>query len=374
MRTVGVEEELLVVDGETGRPLSVADRVLRRADASEAGEEHGYDDQPGGSIGAELQRQQVETDTPPRTDMTELEGDLQAWRDVAVRAARESGARIVASGTAPTEVSPQPHRDERYQRIMEKYGSTSAEQLTCGCHVHVAVESDEEAVAVLDRLRPWFPSLLAITGNSPFWQGRDTHYASFRSQVIARWPSSGTPDVFGSPEAYRERVEAMVATGVLLDANMVYWDARPSSEYPTLEVRIADVCLDVRDAVLLAALSRGLVDTAAAEWRDGRPPADVSSSMLRLASWQAARCGVDGDLLDPHTLAPRPAAAVLGDLLEHVRPALEANGDATLVEERLKHVLQEGNGARRQREVLARTGSMVDVVADLARVTAGLDG
>jgi carboxylate-amine ligase len=374
MRTVGVEEELLVVDAETGRPLSVADRVLRRAEPADAGEGQGAADEPGGSIGAELQRQQVETDTPPRTDMTDLEADLRAWRDVAVRAAREVGARIVASGTAPTEVSPQPHRDERYQRIMDKYGSTSAEQLTCGAHVHVSVESDEEAIGALDRLRVWFPSLLALTGNSPFWQGRDTHYSSFRSQVIARWPSSGTPDVLGSPEAYRRRVEAMVATGVLLDANMVYWDARPSSEYPTLEVRIADVCLDVRDAVLLAALSRALVDTAAGEWREGKPPADVPSSMLRLASWQAARCGVDADLLDPHTLEPRPAAEVLGDLVDHVRPALQDTGDEAFVEKRLQEVLADGNGARRQRAVLEKTGSMVDVVADLARVTAGLDG
>ena len=257
---------------------------------------------------------------------------------------------------------------------MEKYGSTSAEQLTCGCHVHVSVESDEEAIGALDRMRIWFPALLAITGNSPFWQGRDTHYSSYRSQVVARWPSSGTPDVFGSPAAYRERVDAMVATGVLLDSGMVYWDARPSSVYPTLEVRVADVCLDVRDAVLLAALSRALVDTAAEEWRDGRPAADVPSSMLRLASWQAARCGVDADLLDPHTMRPVPAADVLGGLVDHVRPALRAAGDEVLVEKQLALVLAEGNGARRQRAVLEKTGSMVDVVADLARVTAGLDG
>lgn len=373
MRTVGVEEELLVVDGESGRPVSVADRVLRRAEPAEAGQGQGEPDEPGGSIGAELQRQQVETDTPPRTELCDLETDLQAWRDVAVRAARESGARILAVGTSPTEVAPLAHRNERYQVIMEKYGSTSAEQLTCGCHVHVAVDSDEEAIAALDRMRVWFPSLLAITGNSPFWQGRDTHYASYRSQVIARWPSSGTPDVFGSPEAFRQRVKAMVDTGVLLDPGMVYWDARPSAEYPTLEVRIADVCLDVRDTMLLAALSRALVDTASDEWREGVPPADVPSSMLRLASWQAAREGVEGSLLDPVTMCPRPAEEVLTGLVEHVRPALKANDDDVFVEQRLAEVLCDGNGATRQRAVLDKTGSMLDVVADIAKVTAGLD-
>lgn len=374
MRTVGVEEELLVVDADSGRPVSVADRVLRRAEPGDAGEGQGDPDGPGGSIGAELQRQQVETDTPPRTDLGELERDLRAWRDVAVRAAREVGSSILAVGTAPTEVAPLAHRSDRYQLIMEKYGSTSAEQLTCGCHVHVSVDSDDEAIAAMDRMRVWFPVLLAISGNSPFWQGRDTHYASYRSQVVARWPSSGTPDVFGSPEAYRQRVQAMIDTGVLLDAGMVYWDARPSAEYPTLEVRIADVCLDPRDAVLVAALSRALVDTASEEWRNGVPAPDVPSSMLRLASWQAARDGVGGNLLDPASLRPRPAEEVLHGLVEHVRPALKANDDDVFVEQRVGEVLRDGNGATRQRAVLEKTGSMLDVVADLARVTAGLDG
>ena len=375
MRTVGVEEELLVVDTESGRPLSVAERVLGQAlQLPTSDDRHGKEGEPGGSLGAELQLQQVETDTPPRTDMAELEGDLRAWRDVAVVAARGVGARILASGTSPLPVDPTPRADPRYQRMMDKYGTTSAEQLTCGCHVHVAVDTDDEAVAVLDRVRTWFPALLAITGNSPFWNGRDSSYSSFRSQVITRWPSAGPTDVFGSADAYHERVAAMVASGVLLDKGMVYFDARLSAEYPTLEIRIADVCLDTRTTVLLAALCRGLVDTAAAEWDEGKAAPDVPAAMLRLANWQAAREGVDGELLDPLTSSPRPAAEVLGDLLEHVRPALRANGDEALVDERLKEVLANGNGARRQRAVLDKTNRMVDVVADLARVTAGLDG
>ena len=120
----------------------------------------------------------------------------------------------------------------------------------------------------------------------------------------------------------------------------------------------------MRDTVLLAALARALVDTASDEWRDGVQPADVPSSMLRLASWQAARDGVDGSLLDPASLRPRPA--------EEVRPALTANDDV-FVEQRLAEVLKEGNGATRQRAALEKTGSMLDVVADIARVTAGLD-
>jgi glutamate---cysteine ligase / carboxylate-amine ligase len=245
------------------------------------------------------------------------------------------------------------------------------EQLVCGCHVHVSVESDDEAVAVLDRVRVWLPSLLALSANSPFWQGKDTGYASFRSQVMNRWPTSGPPPCLGSAEAYRTLVTDMVSSGVLLDEGMVYYDARVSFRYPTVEIRAADVCLDTRDAVLVAALCRGLVETAARQWRSGEPSPATPTELLRLASWQAGRHGTRGALLDPATSLPRPAAEVLRDLVDHVRPALRDTGDEALVEDRLAEVLDRGTGADRQREVLKRTGRLVDVLADAANVTSG---
>jgi carboxylate-amine ligase len=374
MRTVGVEEELLVVDRDSGRPVAVAGGVLGRArESEEAGAAGEGGDRIGGTIGAELQQQQVETDTPPRTGLAELEEDLRRWRKVAIVAARKVGARIVAAGTSPLPVRPRLFHDPRYEQMMERFGLTVAEQLTCGCHVHVAVSSDDEGVGVLDRIRVWLPSLLAISANSPFWQGRDSRYASYRSQAVTRWPSAGPTEVFGSAEAYRSTVTDMVASGVLLDEGMVYFDARLSARYPTVELRVADVCLDVRDAVLVAGLARALVNTAAAEWAEGRPAPAMPASMLRLATWQAGREGVDGVLLDPFTSRPRPAREILDGLVHHVRPALEATGDRDLVEERLRQVLDRGNGARRQRAVLAKTHRLTDVVADLARTTADSD-
>lgn len=374
MRTVGIEEELLVVDTDSGRPLAVAERVLGAAQEGDVDSgpapqaPNGAED---GDLGAELQRQQVETGTPPRERLTDLDADLRRWRGAAITAARRVGARIIASGTSPMPVRPEPMRKPRYEQMMERFGLTSAELLTCGCHVHVSVASDDEAVAVLDRIRVWLPALLALSANSPFWQGEDSRYASFRSQAWSRWPSAGPPERFGSAQAYRDRIRAMVESGVLLDEGMVYFDARLSASYPTVEIRVADVCLDARHAVLIAGLCRALVDTAAAEWEAGRPPPAVPASMLRLATWRAGRDGVDGQLLDPGSHRPRKAREVVDALLEHVGPALEANGDIDLVRERVEHLLAEGNGARRQRTVLAKTSRLVDVVADLARVTAG---
>ncbi len=185
--------------------------------------------------------------------------------------------------------------------MAEHYGLTAQEQLTCGCHVHVSVESDEEGVAVLDRMRVWLPVLLALSANSPFWQGKDTRYGSYRSQVWGRWPSAGPVEIHGSAEAYHARVRSLVATGALRDEGMIYFDARLSHRYPTVEVRVADVCLDPADTVLLATLVRGLVETSAREWREGRPVPDTSAKPA------AGRLLAGGPLGPGRPAAPPPA-------------------------------------------------------------------
>jgi glutamate---cysteine ligase / carboxylate-amine ligase len=276
-------------------------------------------------------------------------------------------------GLCPTPVVPRTADDPRYRAMAERFGVLAAEHLTCGCHVHVSVASREEAVGVLDRIRVWLPLLLALSTNSPYWQGKDTGYASYRCLVQNRWPSAGPAEVFGSARAYDDLIARMVRTGAILDAGMVYFDARASARYPTVEVRIADVCLDPADTVMLAALTRALVDTAAAEWADGLPPPDVPGVLLRLDAWQAGRDGMTGNLVDPTTHEPAPAWDVLARLLEHVRPALAANGDVARVEAGFDRVLAHGTGAARQRAVMAHTGRLVDVVAFVVRATAGMD-
>jgi carboxylate-amine ligase len=372
MRTVGVEEELLLVDSESGRPRSVAAQVLRHA--SERTEPDEPDDLPGGSLEHELQQQQVETDTVPHTDMDALGEGVRAWRDHAISAARQAGARVIAAGTSPIAAGPAIVGKPRYLQMVEHFGLTTTEQLTSGCHVHVSVESDEEGVGVLDRIRGWLPTLLALSANSPFWHGEDSKYASFRSQAMGRWPTAGPSEIWGSADRYHQVVEAMIESGAILDEGMAHFDARLSHHYPTVEIRVADVCANAADTVLIAALCRALVDTAAAEWRAGEEPLPIPVALLRLMGWQAGRFGIAGDLVDPRTLKPRAARDVVDELVEYVRDALRANGDEQRVDEQVEKVFSRGNGAMRQRAVLEKTGQLSDVVADLARVTAGLDG
>ncbi len=356
----------------SGRAMSVAPQVVRRAES--AARELATVAGRGSSVGGELQREQVETDTVPHRSMAELGEELVAWRAHAEHAARREGARVAALGTSPLPVEPLPGETERYRLIIDQFGQLGTEQLVCGCHVHVSVESDEEGVAVLDRIRVWLPVLLALSANSPYWQGRDSGYASYRSQVMGRWPTAGPEDVFGSAEAYHRYVADAVATGVAVDEGMVYLDARLSASYPTVEIRVADVCQDPRDAVLHAALCRALVDTAATRWRAGDPAPDVPTRMLRLATWQAGRYGTSGELLDPTTSLPRPAAEVMEALVAFVRPALEANDDLALVTEGIARLRRVGTGADRQRRELERTGDLTDVVAAAVRATHELEG
>jgi carboxylate-amine ligase len=350
-RTVGVEEEFLLVDPASGEAAAMGTAVLRAADE-------------GADLTGELQREQVETGTRPCLDLGDLGRELQRTREQAREAARAAGAELAPLGTSPLPVRPTVSPGPRYQRMVARFGMTTSEQLTCGCHVHVGIGSEEEGVAALDRMRPWLAPLLALSANSPFWNGEDSGYASFRSQVWARGPSAGPTGLFGSAAGYRDVTETMLGTDTLLDDGMLYFDARLSRAHPTLEVRVPDVCREPDDAVLIAALVRALVDTGVREWREDRPPDPVRTEVLRLAAWRAGRSGLDGSLVDPPSRRPAPAADVLRGLVDHVAPALEESGDLDLVRELLRTVLKRNTGAARQREVLLRSGDMAAVVAD----------
>jgi glutamate---cysteine ligase / carboxylate-amine ligase len=373
VRTVGVEEELLLVHPRTLAPVALAESLLARDDRALRSAPEAADGMPAGSIAtsklvAEVKQEQLEVVSPPLRSLDDLCTAIRDGRTRADAAAQLVGARAVAMATCVGALRPHLMEKPRYRAMMTRFGLTMREQLTCGFHVHVSIESREEGVAVLDRIRVWLPVLLALSSNSPFWQGEDSGYSSYRYQAWLRWPSAGPTDRFGTPEGYDRVVNEMLASGVLLDGGMVYFDARLSSRYPTVEVRIADVCLEPAHAAVLAALVRSLAETASREWRDGRTPPDTSALQLRLASWRASRSGVLDDLIHPMLGVPRPARDVVAALLEHVDAALADDSERREVERVLSEIVHEGSGADRQRRVLRETGSLTAVVADaLAR-------
>ncbi|KAA1424044.1 carboxylate-amine ligase [Nocardioides antri] len=358
-RTIGVEEELLLVDPATGKVSPRSQRVLKRPTGHPVSSEEDLD--------KELFRHQLETRTPPAADLGELRAHLVRQRRAAGEAAERADVVTVAAGTSPmASGDPQVTRDDRYLAMLARYGEVARTGGICGMHVHVHVDSDEQGVAVIDALAPWLPVVLAISGNSPYAQSRDTHYESWRSLLWAQWPTAGPTAPFGSLAGYREVSDQMIASGAAHDRGMLYFDARLSVDNPTVEVRVADVCADPDDAVLIAALVRALVMAIADTDADvARRPA-WRVELLQAAKWRAARFGLSDRLLNPTTIELTHARDVLGLLIETVREPLEACGDMAFVKEALERVLA-GGGASRQRAAYERSGgSIAAVVDDLA--------
>jgi carboxylate-amine ligase len=353
LRKVGVEEELMLVAPETGQLAAVSQSAVS---ANESEEE----------VGEELFLQQIETSTAPFEESHELAVGLRAGRRAVGEAAAAAGVRAV---TMAAPILSEDHVDStptpRYLKIRGEYGEMARQSLVNAMHVHVDVSSDEEAVRVVDGIRPWLPLLVAMSANSPYWQGRDTGHASWRSQVWGRWPTAGPAQPFGDLETYRRVSEQMISWGGALDPGMLYFDARLSSSFPTVEVRVADVCTDIEDAVLVALLTRALVTTAAAD----AAPAVWRSDLLEVAGWRAARYGLADDLVHPVEGTLLPPRAVFESTVEHVRPALEESGDLDLVRESFERLVARGNGATRQRQTFEASGSLGAVVEDLARRT-----
>lgn len=353
-RTVGVEEEFLLVDPGSGLVQAAAQRVAPRV---------------GRQAQRELTQEQVEIGTPPALELGQLEQDLLALRRRVAEVATGTGIALAALGTSPLPAEPTTTHDTRYLTMTAEFGRLGREQLTCGCHVHIAVDSPDQAVAALDRIRPWLACLTAISANSPFWEGQDTGYASWRTQMWERWPSAGPTELFGSAAAYQELAADLVRSGVLLDRKMLYYDARLSDHLPTLEIRVADVCGTVETTVLVAAIVRGLVLTALRELEEGIPPLPVRTELLHAAQWRASRSGVRGELVELFERRAVPASTMLDRLADHIGPALKTNGDAEYVRVGLDRVLRDGTAADRQRAVFAETGDLAAVVRDAVQQT-----
>jgi carboxylate-amine ligase len=261
--------------------------------------------------------------------------------------------------------------DDRYRRLVATVPGITGEEISCAGQVHVEVASRDLGVAVVARLRPWLPVLLALMGNSPLWEGRDTGWSSHRFVVQRRWPSFQPPPLCRDATEYDQRVADLIRSHAALDARGVYFWARLSPRYPTVEIRIADACLTVTDAVLLTGLCRAAVMTALADEAAGLPRPAVADRPLVAAACAAARRGLSGVVVDPRRGGWARADVVLRELMAWCAPALEVAGDRELVQTLLGARLARGSGADRQR-ALFRSAALPTAVQALANLAAGL--
>ena len=316
----------------------------------------------------ELMRFQVETGTRVCTGLDDVGRELIRLRRLAAAAAARLGCRLVASGVAPyrtaglAAVTDQP----RYQELARRYSSVVADAGTCGCHVHVGVPSREAGVQVLARLRPWLAPLLAVTANSPIAGGTpDGPAGGTRSSHAA---DRGAPAVWPDAAAYDAAVRRLIGQGAALDERSVYFLARLSPRYPTVEVRVADVCLDAGTAVLLAGLTAPWSPppwprpAGGRRWQRRRPAGRRGPGRRGAPRARRGRtCPVTGQAVDAPALRAR--------LLDHVYPALSDHGDTETITRLLHRLDDRGTGADRQRALFTSAASTPAFITALARAT-----
>lgn len=370
-RTTGVEEEFLLVDPDSGALRPVAEQVL---DACHARLGVWPEGQPGSSSPPEAKQEffqeQVEVATRPCHTMDELFEQIRLGREAVSESARQNGVAAAAMGLPAVGDGPgTASRTVRFEEIQKEYGELARQSLMCALHVHVQIVDETEAVAVIDRMQPWLPLIVALSSNSPYHCGVATGFQSWRSRVWEMWPSSGPHEVLGDVATFRNTVSRLVAWGAARDSALLNFGARPSARYPTVEVRVADSCTDPSDTLLISSLVRALVTTCATQWRAGNTTPTWRAEELRAAHWRAGRYGLTGELVDPLEMRLVSASDALQHLGHEVSPALRETGDYDLVTTELSRVFMTGSGADQQDAVFARTGDLRAVVADVVTRT-----
>jgi carboxylate-amine ligase len=345
MTTFGMEEELMLLKPDTLEPVDVAAPVLA---------ELLKDPDLGPYLNREFLASQFEYSSPIFHETEEALEAIGRFRHRAAQIADRYGA-VAASIGMPFDAKHDPTLSDaaRYRKVAAEYGGVARDHQINALHVHVAVPSRADGVEALNRVRPWLPVLLAMSGNSPFWQGRDTGFSSWRSMQMRRWTTSGCPPFFSGESDYERRLSALVGVGGTTDVATVAWNARISENNPTIEIRVFDAQLDAEHSVLFAVLSRALVRTAL---DGGLEPQQPDPEFLDASLWLATRDGLTGKLVHPPSGERRAASAVVDALLVEVAEALEAHGDTAFAAASTAQLIEHGTGAERQRRAWSDGG------------------
>lgn len=343
---LGIEEEFVLVDPATLMPVGRAADVLERV----------ADSGPAGIVG-EFLDSQVEYATPVCLDAAAAAPQLRQARRAIARAAQELGVGVASTGTpflAPA--SPSLTDQPRYRRIGADIAAMLDDHQVCGMHVHLGYDDPEDRVAALNRLRGWIPLFTALAANSPFWRGRDTGFASWRTIILRRWLAIGVPGPFADADDYWRRRRAVLAAVGSTDPALVTWTVRLSHHLPTIELRFGDAQLTVEDSVAICAFVR-LV--AARAMRDGGERAAVHPEVVNAAVWVAARDGMAASLPMPFSGGTLPVPQLVAAALDWCDAPKDVAAEVLAL-------LARGGGAERQRHAFADGG--VAALADCIRL------
>lgn len=343
--TVGIEEEYLLVDRETrdlveeppGDMLAECEALLE------------------GQVAPEFLRAQIEVGTRVCGSMAEARADLSHLRRTVAAVAGRYGAAPIAVSTHPfAEWRRQKHTDKaRYNELAEDMQVTARRLLICGMHVHVGVPDDELRIDLMGQVGYFLPHLLVLSTSSPFWRGEDTGLLSYRLNVFDEVPRTGLPERFDSWAEYRRHLEVLIGAGLLEDGSKIWWDVRPSERFPTLEMRITDVCTRVDDTVTIAALYACLIAMLTRLRRSNRRWRAYSNMLVNENRWRAQRYGFSEGLVDFGRGEIVPYADLIEEILELVGEEADRFGCRRQVEG-ARDILARGTSAHGQLDVYRR--------------------
>jgi carboxylate-amine ligase len=337
--TIGIEEEYLCVDRET--------RDLIKAPPQKMWDS--LREVVGPQVTHEFLRAQIEVGTKVCTSVAEAREDLATMRRDLSSVVGEYGGAIIASSTHPfanweqQETTPEP----RYRRLQADYQQVARQLVVCGMHVHVGVEDPHLRIDLMNQMRYMLPHLLALSTSSPFWDGTPTGLLAYRLVIFQNLPRTGIPEEFDSWGEYERFVAILVEAGLIEDATKLWWDIRPSSRYPTIEMRVTDVCTRLDDAMTVAALYQCLLGYLYRLRRQNQRWRIYPPMMIEENMWRAQRYGTDGSLVDfgRGVLVPFP------ELVEEFIEILAQDAIEFDVREELRHartIVRDGTSAHRQ--------------------------
>ena len=304
--SIGAEEEFFLADAQG---LQIARRTS-------AGFLRDCKEQMGVRVSRELLQSQIETNTAVCASIAELGAGMRQLRQRLIQTADQHDLVVVASGTYPTaDWGGQRHTQKpRYQKMLEDFQIIGRRNLLCGLHVHVAPPPGVDRIELMNRALPWLPLLLALSTSSPFWRRAQSGLMSYRQAAYDEWPRTGIPDRFEDEDDYARFVATLTQAGIIENASHLWWTIRPSMRFPTLELRICDMCPRIADAVALAALYRCLLRLLVRRPEIGRGWNSMTRPLIEENRWLAKRHGVRAELIDVFTGQRRSLAECLEEL------------------------------------------------------------
>lgn len=357
--TIGIEEEYQIVDCETRELDSYVTKMLE--DGRTILREQ---------VKPEMLQSVVEVGTNVCRTIDEARADLVNLRGTIAALAAKQCKRIVAAGTHPfSHWSTQevyPH--ERYYGIMDEMQDAARQLLIFGMHVHVGMPDLELGIQIQNVMRYFLPHLLALSTSSPFWEGRNTGFKSYRSIVFSNFPRTGIPGYYNSLHEFKSYTDLLIKTRSIDNEKKIWWDVRPHPHFGTIEVRVCDIATRVDEALCIAALVQAIMVKIYKLFKQNMTFRVYNRALINENKWRAIRYGLDGEMIDFGKQEALSARQLLPELVEFVDDVVDELGSRKDVEY-VYRILENGTSADRQLATFQRTGDLKAVVDQLADET-----